>query len=301
MNTDHLLSFLAVARHQNYTRAAEELLLSQSAVWRQMRQLEGWLGAPLFETIGRRLELSPAGESLWEEARSLLGHVERLQETVRAHQAGICGRLRIGASTTPGHYLLPGILGEFHRTHPGVELHFEVDNSAAILQKVLRNELDLGYVGGSVKRPELRLESCLDDEIVCFASPRHPLAQKRGIQAQDLSLELCVMREEGSATRELFESWIHARGCRLGRTMTLKSPGALKILVAEGIGFSFLSIHGVEEEIGQGRLERLDVAGLTLERSITMAWHERKHIGPAMARFLEISRARLQSHAASKR
>ena len=113
VNTDHITSFLAVTRYLNYTRAGEALCLSQSAVWRQMRQLESRLGVPLFEQIGKELHLTEAGRTLEREALVLLGHVGRVEEAVRAHGEGVLGRLRIGASTTPGFYLLPAaVLGQ---------------------------------------------------------------------------------------------------------------------------------------------------------------------------------------------
>lgn len=287
MNTDHLASFLAVASRLNYTRAGEDLHLSQSAVWRQMRQLESRLGVPLFEQIGKNLHLTEAGRELEREAQVLLGQVGRIEETVRAHGKDVLGRVRVGASTTPGFYLLPGVLGGFHTEHPDVELHFEIDNSAAIEEKLVRNELDLALVGGPVGHPELCARKCIDDEVVCFAAPSHRLASRGRVSPSSLRAELCVVREEGSATRRLFEAWIEGKDGLPERTVVIRCPEALKTIVASGMGFSFLSAHGIGPEVARGELVRLPVAGMRLTRPITLAWHVDKLLSPTIRGFIE--------------
>lgn len=286
MNPEQLVTFLAVAKHLNYTHAGEELHLSQSAVWRQMRQLEGRLGVALFEQIGKDLHLTSAGKTLVAEARGLLGQLARIEESLHSHETEIKGELRIGASTTPGFYLVPGLLGAFRSQHPEVDLHFEVTNSEAIEQKLVRNELDLALIGGMVRHPELLSVNCIEDQIVCFASPRHPLAVRSAVERADLSHELCVLREPGSSTRRLVESWLARGQVELGRVLEMRCPEVLKRLVCEGIGFSFLSIHAIKAETDRGELVRLNVADMALKRPISMAWHSQKHISPVIADFM---------------
>jgi DNA-binding transcriptional LysR family regulator len=244
-----------------------------------MRQLESRLGVPLFEQIGKELHLTDAGRTLEREARLLLGHVGRIEEAVRAHREGVVGRLRIGASTTPGFYLLPTALGSFHATHPKVELELAVDTSKAIEQRLIRNEIDLAFVGGRIAHPDVCAKECLVDEVVCFARKR--------VGAAALRSELCVLREEGSATRQLFERWIADKGGPPERTMVVRCPDALKTMVAAGIGYSFLSVHGVGPELERGELRRLAVTGMKLTRPITMAWHVGKHLSPTIRAFID--------------
>src|SRR5688572_30586814 len=127
MNPANLRTFLAVEKHLNYTHAARELLLSQPAVSRQIRQLERDLGVQLFEQLGKRLYLTDAGKTLLREASRLLGNLDRVREAMVAHQEAHHGALRLGASTTPGIYLLPPVLGQFHRSHPEVEISYRVE------------------------------------------------------------------------------------------------------------------------------------------------------------------------------
>ena len=291
MNPVHLRTFLAVLKHLNYTRAAEELFLSQPAVSRQIRQLEQDLGLRLFEQIGKSLNLTDAGRTLADEAGKLLGNLERVAEAVRSHLSAESGRLRIGASTTPGLYLLPPVLGRFHARYSDVELHFAIENSLCIEQKILRNELDIGFLGAHTSHGELVAEKLLDDEIVCFASASHRLAKRRRIDAASLAGETWIIREKGSATRQRFESWLAEAGGTLGSIIELQGPEAVKALVAAGVGISFMSIHGLKREIRRRQFKKLPVTGLQLKRAILLVRHADKHTSPAMEWFLTLVRA----------
>ncbi len=290
MNPIHLRTFLAVRKHLNYTRAAEEVFLSQPAVSRQIRQLERELGVPLFEQLGKSLHLTDAGRTLAREAERALGTLERTAEAVRAHRTAERGSLRVGASTTPGFYLVPELLGAFHARYPEVELHYAVENSLRIQQRIVRNECDLGFVGASLSDDDLRLEVLVEDEIICFSGPSHPLARRRRIDPRALEGEIWVIREKGSATRQLFESWLASTGGRIGRTIELGCPEAVKALVSAGVGFSFMSVHGLTEEIRRRRLVKLPVTGLGLKRPITLVRHRGKRASPVMEAFLECVR-----------
>jgi DNA-binding transcriptional LysR family regulator len=288
MNPHHLRTFLAVRRHLNYTRAAEEVFLTQPAVSRQVRQLEEELGVRLFEQIGKSLHLSDAGETLAAEAEKLLGAMERTAEAVRFHRSAERGSIRIGASTTPGFYLLPDLLGQFHRRYPKVALHYTVENSLKIEQKIVRNELDLGFVGAHLSNEDLDLRPLLEDEIVCFTSPSHHLAKARRIDPSSLEEEMWVIREKGSATRRLFEDWLSSRKSTIRNAIELTCPETCKALVRAGIGISFMSVHGLRSEFRAKRLVRIPVTGMPLKRSIFLAKHSEKRNSPVMETFLQI-------------
>ncbi len=290
MNPDHLRTFLAVKKHLNFTHAAEEVFLSQPAVSRRIQQLEGELGVPLFEQIGKTLHLTDAGRTLAREAENLLGAMERAAEAVRAHRSAEHGSLRIGASTTPGCYLLPDQLGRFHRRYPKVALTYVVENSLRIEQMIIHNELDLGFVGAHLANDDLQLDPIVEDEIACFAGPAHRLVKKRRIDLRDLEDETWVIREKGSATRRLIENWLASEGGRIGQSIELHSPEAVKILVAAGLGFSFMSMHGLSREFREKRLKRIRLTGLSLKRPIYLVRHEKKHDSPVMEAFLGMVR-----------
>lgn len=291
MSPNHLRTFLAVRKHLNYTRAGEEVFLSQPAVSRQIHQLERELGVPLFEQIGKSLHVTDAGRTLAREAEKILGAIERATEAVRAHRSAAYGSLRIGASTTPGLYILPALLARFRSRFPDVELDYAVENSQRIEHRIVRNELDLGFVGARVSDDDIHAEAVVEDEIVCFAGPSHPLAGRRRVAPRSLEAETCIIREKGSATRRLFEAWLAGTGARFGRTIELPGPEAAKVLVAAGIGFSFMSVHGLRDDLARGRFKAIPVVGLTLARPIYLVRHRAKLVSPVMDAFLKIVRA----------
>lgn len=290
MNPNHLRTFLAVRKHMNFTRAAEDVFLSQPAVSRQMAQLEQELGVSLFEQIGKSLHLTDAGRTLAREAEKILGSLERAGEAVRAHRSAGQGSLRLGASTTPGFYLLPSLLGRFHEAYPEVELHFSVESSLSVERSIVRNELDLGFVGAPPSEESLLGEAFTKDEIICFAGPSHPLARRRRIEPGALEGQTWVTRGKGSATRRLVDAWMARKGVKISRTVELGCPEAVKAIVANGLGISFMSSHGLRDPIKLGRLKKIPVRGLRLTRSLHLIRHGDKHISPVMGAFLNLVR-----------
>ncbi len=286
MHPELLQTFVAVSKHLNFTRAAEERLLTQPAVSRQIKQLERRLGVALFEQLGKRIQLTDAGRAFVPQAADLLGQMDRIAERVRAFTSPNRGRLRIGASTVPGYYLLPRALGAFHREFPDIEINYVVENTQRIEQRIVRNELDLAFVGDTPTSTTLHVERILDDQIVCFCGGCHPLSRRKTSTPRALRDELWVVRERGSATRELFERAWAATGGEIRRTIELSSPEGIKELVAAGIGVSFLSIHGLRHEIRQRRLHPLRIKGFGMGRPIYAIRHQKKHESAAMAALL---------------
>ncbi len=286
MNPGLLRSFLAVSRYLNFTRAAEELMLTQPAVSRQVAQLERELGVTLFERLGRSVYLTDSGRRLIPLAEQLLGQMDRVVEAVRGDESGGRGSLRIGASTTPGYYLLPPILGRFHRDYPNVDLEFTVENSLAIERRLMRNELDLGFVGAPAENDALMFEPIAKDEIVCFCGAIHPQGARRRWMPRALADATWIVREHGSATRRLFEQRLAAAGVAMRKLIELNSPEGIKALVRAGVGISFMSVRGIEPELRRGELKRIETRGLRLTRSLHLVRHPDKHVSPAIRAFL---------------
>lgn len=291
VDPERLRSFLAVARRLSFTRGAEERALTQPAISRQIRQLERALGAVLFERLGRAVHLTDAGRALVPLAAQTLGQIGRIVESVGAYGRTESGQLRIGASTTPGYYFLPPILGRFHADHPRVDLRLAIENTQSIEQRLVRNELDIALVGDRPAHAALRSDPVAEDEIVCFCGRSHPLARRRRITAGDLRGELWIVRERGSATRRLFERCYARLGGRIARMIELSSPEGIKALVGAGVGISFMSACGLQHELRERRLHRFRIAGLRLTRPIFVVRHADKHESPQMKALLELLRA----------
>lgn len=268
MDLRQLRTFREVARHGGYTSAARRLKLTQPAVTAQIRTLEGSLGVSLFRIVGKRVLLTDEGQVLLAHADRLLDEAESAVEAVRAVRGLQLGRVSIGASTTPGIYMLPESLARFRRAHPGIAVTLQVANTRDIEQRVADADLDVGVVGQDVNHRGLSVERFSDDCLVAIAPPKHPLARKRRIEPKALSGEGFLAREEGSATWDVTLGWFRRRGVELRTEMDLSSPEALKHAVAAGLGLAIISEHAVAWELADGRLAKLDVRGLPIRRPL---------------------------------
>lgn len=273
-----LATFLAVAEHLNYTRAAEALFITQPAVSRQMQALQRATGVRLIEQVGKSLALTDAGRAFLREAQRLRGDLARAGEVLQDVRAGSAGRLRLGASTTPGLYIVPPALGSFLRSRPKVELVFRIANTLAIEEALLRNELDVGFVGGHLAHAELSGETLVGDEVLVYAAKSHPLARARRVRPEQLVEQTFIMREAGSATRRAFEAWLGGRGLALSRVIELSCPEGIKRLVASGMGVAINSCQGLPARGGD--FKQLQVPGLDIRRRLLIVKHKDKVISP---------------------
>ncbi len=290
MDVHDLRVFAAVARHLHYTKAARGLGLSQPAVSARIAALERDLGTKLLLRAGRGMALTPAGEVLALEAVKVIDRVDAARQAVEEVKGMLRGRLRIGASTTPGIYLLPRAAARFAQAHPGVTLEVRVDNTLAVEEAVLRGDLHAGVVGGHLAAKDLVGEPLCEDDLVVFAAADHALARKRSVELEEALEHPFAAREKGSATRERFERWLGERGraCRVG--VELGSPEAVKHAVAEGAWLGVLSRMALAWEFEAGRLREVKVRGLELRRRLLVIRHREGEGGPALEEWIRILR-----------
>jgi len=283
-----LRSFLAVAELESFTKAAKQLQLSQPAVSTHIRELEENLKVRLFEKIGSRIRLSHSGEAVAGEARAIVQGVRNLRDVAVESETGIGGLLNVGASTTPGNYVLPRILGEFERLYPNVRTHLVIGNSARILERLEANEVDLGAVGLNPPTDRFVTRPLCDDELVVFAPLSHPLARRRTqIPLSDLSRERFIVRESDSATRRLTEGWMASQ--KIAPTvMELGCPETVKRAVAAGLGLGILTKFAISPEAGERDFAVLRVPGFPIRRSLTIAHLRQKRLTRTMTAFLDL-------------
>src|SRR6516164_7452099 len=205
MNLNHLAVFHAVAQAGSMTLGAERLDISQPAVSKQVRELERALGVHLFDRVGRRVRLSRAGEVLAEYARRLFALAHEAETAMADVRGAQRGRLAVGASTTIGTYLLPGVVAEFWRRHPRVELLVQIENTEQVHRRLAGQELDLGLTEGLIEEDELDAEVFHQDELVLIAAPGHRLAGQPRVPLSAVREEPFVLREPGSGTRAVEE------------------------------------------------------------------------------------------------
>ena len=294
MNLHQLKVFHAVAHTQNFSHAAQRLFISQPAVSVQVRRLEEALGVPLVEVYGRRVHLTAAGARLQAFADQILRLEQDAEEAMAEFQDPNQGRIRIGASTTPGTYLVPRAVAAFRRQYPGVQVALELGNTRTIEERLLANELDLGIVGEDLTgEGGLVLEPWVTDRLVIIAPPDHPLVGAPVTPAQLLAGPL-VLREPGSSTREVFTAQMQALGLAITQVLELARTEAVKEAVAAGLGLAVVSELAVLTDLRAGRLALLDLPGLRLERRFHLARHKSKRLSLAGAAFLDLLRCSSQ-------
>lgn len=276
--------FEAVARHLSFSRAAEELHLTQPAVSMQVRSLEEAAGLPLTEQVGKRVFLTEAGAELARHARVVAQQLREAEEALAAMKGLRGGKLNIGVVST-AKYFAPRLLTAFRAEHPDVELRLGVNNREAIVQQLGDNEIDLAIMG----RPPLELETVAEpfaeNPLVFVAAPDHPLAQARRIAPPPLADESFLLREPGSGTRAAMERFLAEHGVVPERTVEMTSNETIKQAVMAGMGISFISERTIGLELATGHIVRLNVAGTPVRRHWYVVHRAEKRLLPMAQAF----------------
>ena len=286
MNLHRMQVFQAVARCLSFTQAAEILYSSQPNVSKQVAQLEVELGATLFHRLGHTVELTDAGRLVDNYAGQIFDLLEEMQRGL-AELGGLArGYLRLGASSTPGIYLLPPYLAGFRTRYPGLDVTLHLGNSQEVVAQVLANALDLGFVEGFTAVAGLQVQPFTTDELVFIAPAGHKLAMQRELTPQNLEEETLVWREAGSGTREAMATKLAELGIRPARVLELRGCEGVKRVVAAGLGISFVSRSAVELELAQGLLVVLDSSALRARRELSIVSHKGARPSAAALAFL---------------
>jgi len=278
--------FDAVARHLNYTRAAEELHMTQPAVSGHIRQMAEQLGMPLIEQVGKRLHLTEAGEEVQKAALDVINRTEDLEMRLADLAGMIRGRLRLSVTTT-AEYFAPHLLGDFSRSYPGVEVRLEVSNRETVLERLAANEDELAIMGRVPQGMNVAGTAFTRNPLVMVAPPDHPLVGETRIDPERLSRETFLLREAGSGTRMAMEQFFSERGLSLKGGMELGSNETIKQAVMAGMGLSVLSWHTLPLERSTGKLAVLDVAGFPLKRHWYAVHLKEKQLSVVAATFLQ--------------
>jgi len=257
--------FESVARHLSYTRAAEELHLSQPAVSMQIRQLEDNVGLPLFERVGKKVYITEAGKEMYHYSRGVEQQLSEA-ETVLENLKGLRqGRLVLAVAST-ANYFVPRLFAEFNKKYEAVSLSLDVTNREGLLAHLEANDADMIIMGLPPGEMDLEAEAFLDNPLVVIAPPDHPLVGKRHIPMESLQNEPFIMREQGSGTRISMERVFEDEGIQLKTGMEMSSNEAIKQAVQAGLGLGVLSIHTLEVELILKRLVVLDVEDFPINR-----------------------------------
>lgn len=287
MELRYLRTFVAVAELRHFARAATLCSLSQPAVSHQIALLEEEVGARLLNRAARRVSLTVAGEVFLEEARRVLAAVDRAHERMQEVVRGAVGRIRLGATPTPGLYLLPPLLAQYRRDQKDYDLRFEIGPIHAIAERVARNDLDMAIVAGALRSGELQARALSPDGFVVITRPGSPLARARAVKPGQLEPETWLLREEASDTRRHMVAWWHRHRLAPARTMAFDGPDAVKRAVMGGLGISMVSRLTVEEDLAARRLATVPIKGLPT-REFFVVDHPQKHHGAACRAMLAL-------------
>ena len=276
--------FAAVAKHLSFTRAGEELHLTQPAISMQVKALEDLAGLPLLERAGRHVALTGAGEELVRHARAVLRSLQDAEDAFAALRGLKSGRVAIAVVST-AKYFAPKLLALFSRAHPEVELKLTVENRDAVVQRLAENEVDLAVMGTPPRRLETTAFAFARHPLVVIAAPDHPLAAGRRVPVRALAGEGFLVREPGSGTRAAMERFFAEHRIRPATATEISSNETIKQAVMAGMGLGFISQHAIGLELETGRLAVLHVEGLPVVRDWNVVHRTEKRLSPAALAF----------------
>lgn len=285
LNLHQLATFQVVAKHCSFVRAAEELHFSQPAVSAQIRHLEEALGIKLFDQIGRRTHLTQAGEELYLYSQKIFSLIDETLDNMEALRSPHYGRLSVGADTTVGTYVIPGLLGKFHQIYPQVEISLEVLNRASLVDALASNRVDMAIMGKVPADMPVEIEPLAFNELVLVAAPTHRLAGLEHVPIEELGREHFLLREPGSGTRAALENAFQEASVPLQISMQVGNNSAIKQGVAAGLGIALISRVALDMELETGRLVILNVEGFPIVRHWRLVHVKDKHLSATAKAF----------------
>jgi DNA-binding transcriptional LysR family regulator len=295
MNIEHLRTLVSVVEHGSLSAAARARRISQPAVTKQVQRMEAELGlALLVRGPKRQTELTPAGVRVVDFARETLAQFEALERELSTFKIVGQGTLSLAASTIPGEYLLPALLAAFRIEYPQIKVEMTISDTIEVATRLLADEADVGVIGSTVKRPGLRLERLVDDEVVLAVPPGHAFARRQEIAVSELHGQPLILREEGSGTRRSVEAALDRAGLRLPKdqvVLTLGSTQAILQAVAQGLGLGFVSARAAAQVQANGHLACVRLSGVDLGRDLYLAYVPQRSGDPLVARFLDFARS----------
>ena len=276
--------FESVARNLSFTRAAEELFLTQPTISLQIKQLENAIAMPLFEQIGKRIYLTEAGQELYHYSRSIAQLLADMELALDELKGLDRGKLTISVVST-ANYFTPHLLAKFCQRYHGVTVSLNVSNREAVLKQLADNLTDLAIMGQPPDGLDIVSESFMENPLVIIAPPGHPLCGQRQIPVKQLEQEVFLVREVGSGTRSAMERFFSEQEINVTRGMEADTTEAIKQAVQAGMGLGIMSLHTIELELATHRLEVLDVQGFPIMRHWYVVHRKNKRFSQVVKTF----------------
>jgi LysR family transcriptional regulator, transcriptional activator of the cysJI operon len=288
MTIRNLEIFVKVADLGNMTAAAQSLYIAQPTVSQAISEIESHYGIKLFDRLAKRLYITESGKQLLSYARHIIALDEEMELAMKDPEKS--GILKVGASMTIGAELMPKIASGFQEKHGELRIHAVVRNTADIENLILRNDIDFALVEGIVHSKSIIAEPFMDDELALVCGKSHALYGIRSVTLEELLKHDFVVREQGSGTRELFESAMISKNAAWNISWECSGSDSIKSAAAGGLGIGVISKRLVEREIAVGELVVLNVPGLDLKRKFSIIFHKNKYITDTMKEFFSMVR-----------
>ncbi|NOU93615.1 LysR family transcriptional regulator [Paenibacillus sp. LMG 31456] len=290
MNLTKLQTFITLSECLNFTEAAEQLYCSQPAVSMQIQSLEEELGVPLFDRIGKKLYLTNQGKHFKPYAEQIINLVHSSKEHIKQLESLAYGTLSFGASNFVGVYLLPAILSDFNKKHPGIKINMNITSSNHLIHMLESNKVEFLVVSDRVAIDQTRFQATTfyQDELVLIVNPQHRLAQKNECTLEELANETLILKPNKSATRTFLEAKFAEFGFAPPNYMEISNLEAIKQGVIHGLGVSIVSNFAIKQETKTGLLVEIPIKGVTFQRGISYFYHRNKHLSPAAKEFITL-------------
>jgi LysR family transcriptional regulator, transcriptional activator of the cysJI operon len=286
---DQLLSvFISVADKRNFSRAAEELHMTQPAVSQQIQLLEKYIGAKLLLRTNKSVKLTKAGEIVYLHAKEITGLYKRMSMLVNELNNEPTGVLKIGASYTFGEYVLPHILANMRNLFPNITPSVQIGNTRDIAKAIISHEIDVGIVEGEISHTNIYIETVSTDQMYIVAGGKYPIYYNKEVTLRQVEQENWIVREEGSGTRDATEKLFQSLQIRPARLMEFGSTQLIKEAVEAGLGISYLSELSVKKERLLGTIQLLNVKGTPIKRNFSVITESPELHTKSMNLFIEL-------------
>ncbi len=282
--------FCKIVELKSFTRAGEALSLAQPTVSEHIRALETTLGQKLLDRFKGDVLPTPVGRVFYQYAKSIIQTRDEAFRAVDQFRNKLAGQLNLAASSIPGTYVLPKMIGSFKMAHPESQIVLQISDTTGAAEAVADGRAEAAIIGARWRHPKLDFHEIITDELLLITSPEHRWATQRGIiKPDELLEEPFVLREAGSGTRMLIKQVMEEHGLNIGRlnvVAELGSTEAVKQSVKDGMGVSVLSVLAVGEELRQGSLVAIEIRGIKFDRSLYLIQRKNRQPSPLCSAFI---------------
>ncbi len=284
--------FYCVAEKLNMTTVSKGLHISQPAISQMIKEMEEELGVRLFNRLGKRLYLTDEGELFKTYSRRMMNLYQEFERVLEEKKDLKTGKLKLGASSTIGVYLMPQLIKKFIKELPDIDISLKIGNTKDIANMIVKNEIDFAFVESEVDMDEIKSEEIWNDELLIITHPEHRWGENLEIDESELKSEKFILREEGSGTRKIFEAAMKNNHIKYRESFTLGNTEAIKEIIMTGLGISCLSKLTVRKELAEGKLKGYKLKNFEIVRGFNLIHHKDKHLSPLMKEFIRMGKER---------